>query len=1166
MKKGRKHHDLIFYAMKFSLVQMLLALLLAFNIYAKEGSGQAVLDRFVSVKIENAEVTKVLSLLKSQLGVKFVYSSKAIKANRTITANVVNQKLGDFLNEFFKPLNIGYSVVDYKVLLFAAEINGASLINVPDNLQVATFTVHGNIITGTVLDENGRPLAGATVSLKSNSKIATKSDASGNFKIDIPNETAILLISYVGFNTLEITATNKPIVAKLVVAQKENEEVVVVGYGTQKKINLTGAVGVASGERLDNRAISSAGEGLQGVIPNLNVTVRNGDPTASPTLNVRGYGSINGGSPLILVDGVPMDINRINPNDIKSISVLKDAAAGAVYGARAAFGVVLIETKKGQVGKLKVSFDNQVSLSKSIFNSEPETDPYQFILAQNTANSRNSATLMWDQDYIDGTKNFSEHPDTARQWKAVAGTLRFYGNNHYQEEVLTKFSPTNQSDLSISGGTDKAKFYASIGFLNKDGYLKVGNDKFKRYNVLVRGDFKINNWLSLDEKIVFNSQKSDKSHFYSADVGVNAISRVSTFQQIRFPDLDYYLAPGDRDRFSPYIGKYFFGVGALPYLNDGGRTTYTNNDLWLTQGITLTPLRGLKIRGDYTFNSYARVFQDVQSKVESINTNITGVMTTLGYSADDWIQNDNSNNTYSVLNAYAEYAVPNLGNHTVTTMVGFNQEYGYNSSVSSTNKGLITPNIADIGATIGAQQATGSKNEVALRGAFYRVTYDFKKKYLFEANGRYDGSSRFPKASRYGFFPSFSAAWRISNEKFMRNTKSWIDNLKIRASYGNLGNQLLGSNYYPYIPTLGVGTTSFMFNTSALSPTVTPAGLVSPTLTWETVTSQNIGLDFTLFKGRLDVSLDAYTRDTKKMLLNVSYPSILGTTAPKENGADLRTKGWEAAVTWKDKIKKNWYYDVTLALSDNQAIITKYNNPTGNYSTYYVGKNIGEIWGYRTVGIFQTAEDVTKAPLQTAIGSNWRPGDIQYMDLNNDGKIDAGGGTLSNRGDRTIIGNSAPRYSFGINSNVEYKNFRLSIFLQGVGKVNYMPADTRWNWFYPFQSGYVEKYFMKESWSETNRNAYFPAPEYLGTKNIAPQTRYLQNAAYVRLKNITLSYRLPEKLISRWAIDKVEFYASGMNLGEYSKIHAPLDPESIQTGAIEFPMQRIFSLGLNVSF
>ena len=1021
-------------------------------------------------------------------------------------------------------------------------------------------------VSGLVSDSNKIGIPGVTVLVKG-TKTSTLTDLDGNYKITVPTTKTILVFSYVGFDNQEIAVdTNSRINATLKESTSQLNEVVVVGYGTQKKVNLTGAVGVASGERLKNRPIASVGEGLQGVIPNLNVTVRNGDPTSNVAFNVRGFGSINGGDPLVLVDGVPMDLNKINPNDIKSISVLKDAAAGAVYGARAAFGVILVETKKGQSDKLKVSFSTQLSLSKSIFNTDAETDPYKFVLAKNAAVLRTGTTPLYDADMVAGAKAYSENPDTAPQWKVVGGVLRFYGSNTYQKDVLAEYSPTSQHDLSISGGSDKSKFYASFGYLDKDGYLKVGNDKFKRYNLLLRTDFKINDWLSLDEKIVYNSQNSDKAHIYSTDVSVNTISRVDAFQPIVFPDLEYYLTPGDRDKYAPYIGRYFTGLNALPYLQDGGRVTFTNNDLWFTQGITLTPTKGLKIRADYSYNSFDRIYQDVANKVEQISTNLTNAnMITYGYSADDYINNTNTHNTYSVLNAYAEYAVPNLGNHNLAGMVGYNQEYGYYSSVSATARGLITPGIADIGATIGTQAATGSKAEASLQGAFSRVTYNFKEIYLFELNGRYDGSSRFPKASRYGFFPSASAAWRISNEKFMLGAKSWIDNLKIRASYGTLGNQLLGTNYYPYIPTMGVGATTTIFSSGTV-PFTSPAGLVSPNLTWETVISQNIGLDFTLFKGRLDVSVDAYIRDTKDMLLNVSYPAILGTAAPKQNGADLRTKGWEAAITWRDKFQKNWSYDITLALSDNQAKITKYNNPTGNYNDYYVGKNIGEIWGYETVGIFQTVEDVANAPLQTSIGSNWRPGDIQYKDLNGDGKIDAGNGTLSNPGDRKVIGNSMPRYSFGINSSIGFKNLKLNVFLQGVGKVDYMPSATNWNWFYPFQSGYVEKYFQTESWSETNRDAYFPAPDYLATKNFAPQTRYLQNAAYMRVKNVTLSYSLPEKLNKRLGLETMSVFASGMNLGEITKIHKPLDPESVQTGFIEFPMQRIITLGLNVSF
>ncbi|HCN82800.1 MAG TPA: TonB-dependent receptor, partial [Sphingobacteriaceae bacterium] len=394
--------------------------------------------------------------------------------------------------------------------------------------------------------------------------------------------------------------------------------------------------------------------------------------------------------------------------------------------------------------------------------------------------------------------------------------------------------------------------------------------------------------------------------------------------------------------------------------------------------------------------------------------------------------------------------------------------------------------------------------------------YNFKEKYLLEVNGRYDGTSRFPKGSRFGFFPSVSAGWRISKEKFMDRTNNWLDNLKLRASYGTLGNQLLGSNYYPYISTMGTGLAPYMMS-SGLIPYVSPAGLVSPTLTWEKVVAKNLGLDFTVLNQRLDVSADIYIRDTKNMLMNVQYPDILGTAAPKSNAADLRTKGWELAATWRDKIGKDWNYGVTLALSDNSTVITKYQNPNGSLSDYYVGEKIGEIWGYQTVGIFQSDDKVAASANQSQLGVNWRAGDMQYADLNGDGKINPGKNTLNDHGDLTIIGNTTPRYSFGINGDLKYKSFSLNIFFQGALKRQYLPDNGNWQAFYPYNDGHVEKYFLTESWSPSNPNAYFAAPTFgFNTKkNIQPQSRYVQNAAYIRLKNVSLVYNLPHNLVDK---------------------------------------------------
>jgi len=1036
-------------------------------------------------------------------------------------------------------------------------------------------------VSGKVTDEDGEALVGVSILVKGTTQ-GTVTELDGGFTIEVA-ENSTLVFSYTGYLTQEVEVGNRTSINITMAANsKLLDEVVVVGYGSQKKVNLTGAVASITSEELAQRPIVSAGQGLQGLIPNLNINIRNGDPTTAADFNIRGFESINGGSPLILVDGVPMALERVNPNDIASVNVLKDASAAAVYGARAAFGVILVETKRGKTGKVNIQLSTELAEAVPIFNMDPVTDPYEFVLARNQANIRTNGAPAYNPDFVAGTKAFSE--GTGPEWGVVNGVLQYYGYNDYQNRLMTDSSPQQKYDLSASGATDKASFYVSLGLLNKDGYLKhANNENFKRYNGLVKAEFKVNNWLSLDEKVVFNTQVSDKPHFYNWDVNINTVARVNPVLPISFPDLEYYLKPGDRDQFSQYIGQYFGTLNFFPYLEQGGRETFAVNDLWLTQGITLTPFKGLKIRGDYSYNNFHRSYQDVASKVNVIENQdlVAGIRVGNGFSGDDFIDNRSDYNQYSVLNAYAEYSIDPSPSHSIKAMAGFNQEWGRNQFSRAVARGLITPLVPDLNATTGAQQTFGGKSHVALRGAFYRFNYAFKDKYLFEANGRYDGTSRFPTEDRFGFFPSFSAGWRISEESFMAGTRKFLDNLKVRASYGTLGNQLLGNDFYPYIATMGISASPFMMSSGNRTPFVSPAGLVSPTLTWETVISKNLGLDFTMLDQRLDASFDIYTRDTKDMLTNVEYPAILGTNAPRSNAADLRTTGWETSVTWREKIGKDWNYRVTLALSDWQSEITKYENPTGALSERYVGQKIGEIWGYETFGIFQSVEEVASSAKQTNLGANWRPGDIRYADLNGDGVISPGNNTLANPGDRRIIGNATPRYSFGINLDLKYKGFALRTFFQGIGRRDYAPSEGNWTWFYPYNAGHVEKYFITDTWTETNRNAYFPAAHIsTNTKqNIQTQSRYLQNASYIRLKNLTLSYDFSQNLLKKVGIGGAQVYLAGMNLWEYSKIRKPLDPESLHTnvlndqysglnsdGAVEYPMQRIFSFGANITF
>jgi TonB-linked SusC/RagA family outer membrane protein len=1034
-------------------------------------------------------------------------------------------------------------------------------------------------VTGIVKDDAGIPLPGVSVVIKgTTSGVAT--GINGDFSLtDVTAET-VLVFTFVGFEPQEMSVGNQTrIDVTLVPSSIGLDEVVAIGYGTQKKANLTGAVGLATSERLENRPIVSAGQGLQGVIPNLNITFQNGDPTSSANFNVRGFESINGGSPLILVDGVPMDLERINPGDIASVTVLKDAAAGAVYGARAAFGVILVETKKGKSGKVNVTLSTEQSLSKPIYLIDPVEDPYLFVTEWNKANFRTSGSNSYDDNYIEGTKRWSENPTDENAWGVYNGQLRFYGFNDYHNQLIADFSPQDKYDMTISGSSEKANYYVSFGYLSKDGYLKNKdkNEKYERYNVLMKADFKINDWLTLEEKIIFNSQVSDKPHFYNWDVNINTSARKKPIEPISFPDLPYYLTPGDRDLFAPYIGMDFGGVSMFPYLEQGGREKFTTNDTWFTQGVVLDPVKGLRIKGDFSYRTYWREELDVQSKVDVLRTNDLTQANLIdnGFSNDDWIRNQIDRSEYYALNTYAEYTVDQIPDHYIKAMVGFNQEWGSNMQVVAQARQLVTPLVTDLRATVGPQNTDGRKNHLSLRGVFYRVNYSYRDKYLLEANGRYDGTSRFPTDSRFGFFPSVSLGWRISNENFLASTSSWLDNLKLRLSYGTLGNQQL-NDYYPYIARMGIGQSSYIMSGANKTPFVSPAGLVSPSLTWETVVSKNIGLDFTMLKQRLDFSFDYYTRDTKDMLTNVEYPDLLGTDAPDANAADLRTQGWELSATWHDNIGKDWRYGINLALSDNEAKITKYDNPTGSLNEFYEGQVLGEIWGYVTEGIFQYDDEVAPHADQSQLGANWRAGDIMYKDLNGDKKINQGSNTLDDPGDRQIIGYSNPHFSYGINPNVSYKSWTLDIFFQGLFR-DYLPENGNWKAFYPYNAGHMEYYYITESWSEDNRDAYFAAPT-MGTntkKNVHPQSRYVQNGAYIRLKNLTLNYNLPSDWISKIGLSSASVYFAGQNLWEYTKLHKPLDPEveyNNNTGlerndlTQEYYFQRTFSLGVKVSF
>lgn len=716
----------------------------------------------LNLKLKNKTVREVFNEIEKNSEYVFLYNRETLDPERVVSINAKKETISDVLDKLFEGTDNTYKVSDRQVYISKAERQQQTVIIAePEQQQKKS-------IRGTIVDQNGEAIIGANIMEKGTTN-GTVTDMDGRFSLNVENN-AVIQISYIGYLGQDINTEGKTMFNIVLLEDMQAlDEVVVVGFGTQKKANLTGAVAMVSAEKLENRPIASVGQGLQGLIPNMNVTISDGSPTTSTKYNIRGFTSINGGDPLILVDGTPMDIDLINPNDIANVVVLKDASASSIYGARAAFGVILIETKQGRTKKARITFSTEQSLSKPIFKYDPVTDPYEFKIWWNKANMRTNGANSYSDYSVEKSRIWSENPTHENAWEVLDGSLQFYGNNDYQNRMLANFSPQQKYDVSISKTTDDATFYVSLGHLSKDGYIKNDdwNEKFKRYNVLMKSDIQITPWLSLDDKIAFNAVKSDKPHIYHSDVSFNSVVRMNPVSIIEFPDLPYYLEPGDREKYESYIGMYGGNsMNQFPYLEQGGRTKYTTGEIYLTQGITLTPIEGLKIRGDFTYHTSFRNYEDAAPNCYVPRTNLieSDILTLAQFCTDDYVENRNNYQSDYQLNTYIEYETPDLNGHNLKGMIGFNQEYWKYSYNMAHAKRLLSTAVTNVQATVGNQQTAGSASEVALRGIFFRLNYNFMEKYLLEFSGRYDGTSRFPKDSRFGFFP-----WRPLVGVFRKN-------------------------------------------------------------------------------------------------------------------------------------------------------------------------------------------------------------------------------------------------------------------------------------------------------------------------------------------------------------------------------------------------------------
>ncbi len=1054
-------------------------------------------------------------------------------------------------------------------------------------------------LKGVVVDANGEPVLGAGVMIKG-STLGTTTGTDGSFTIDAAGD-AILEISSIGYKNREIAVGRRSFISiTLEEDQLFIEDAVVVGYGVQKKENLTGAVSVVSSKSIQDRSASNLGSILQGTVPGMTVTSASGRPDADVSLNIRGWNSINSGSPLVLVDGVVGSLERVNPNDVESISILKDASSSAVYGAKAAFGVVLVTTKSGSdsEGRAHVRYSGRLGFSSPTTSTDWETRGYYSVYVPNlfmkAFNGQQQITYNDDDLAELWARRNDIVEDPSRPWVMIdqskgTPTYKYYANTDWWHVFFNDRKPIQNHDLSFRGGSKGVKYFLSANYDREQGIFRMNPDDYKKYNLRARLTFDVSKWMEV----------SNNTSFYSTTYSYPGIADMDdTFYKCTAGFFSY-MVPQNPD--GTYVYKTDSGGGGQTILGNLANENFVNknrtNNFTNTAEITLKPVKQLEIKGNYSYsyNTYSQLNRSVNGVFGSVTPMKTEVIKT-GDNEDKLNEQNQAIDLHSV-NVFATYTDTFAENHNLKVMGGFQYETYYHKKLYATGYDLYSERLNDqnlVGDASGEKrmETKGGQSDYALKGYFGRINYDYKGKYLLELSGRYDGSSRFPRHHRYGIFPSGSLGWRISEEDFFAPLKGWWNDLKLRASYGSLGNQQVG--YYDYIRTVSLSTQSYLFGGDK-SPVATFSDPVASDLTWETVQQKNIGLDMAFLDNKITFTGEAYIRDTKDMLTNGdALPSTYGAGAPKTNNADLRTMGYELSVNYRNSFNllgKPFDYSITGTFNDYIGYITKFDNPTYNLSTYYVGMRYGEIWGYTTDGFFASDAEAASYPVDQSpvcsiiYGSTGgdvglRAGDLKYVDLDGDGIIGSGSNTVDNPGDRRIIGNSQPRYQYGLTLTFNWAGLDFSVFFQGVGRQQWYPSvDSRYFWgpyARPFSS-WLQKDFLDRCWSEDNPNAYFPRPRaYVagvgsGRELTTVNDRYLQNLGYCRLKNLTIGYTLPKNLTRKIEMESVRFYFSGENLSYLAPgFHCDyMDPEAAAKTKNKYPVypwQKTFMFGIDINF
>ena len=1082
-------------------------------------------------------------------------------------------------------------------LSMMAESNEWSVQNVQQKVQ----------ITGIVKEANGEPIIGASI-LEKGTTNGTVTDLDGNFSLSA-EKGSVLLISYIGYKSQEITVDGKPLNVILIEDTETLDEVVVVGFGTQKKVNLTGAVGRADAKELDSRPVTSATQALQGLVPGLQITASSGELDKTMNINIRGAGTIgegSSGSPLVLIDGMEGDLNTVNPQDIESISVLKDAAASSIYGSRAPFGVILVTTKKGKAGSMSINYNNSFRVSGAI-NMPEMMDSYTFANFFNSASMNAGGGQVFNDELMQkmldfqasGGTNTGGLPTDGKLWGKPAGDpfTSAYANTDWYKEAYKSSVFSQEHNVSLNGGGEKVTYYASFNYLDQGGMLRQGDDGMKRYNVTGKINATLTNWL----KFNYTSRFVRTDNWRPTNFNWTFYDM---FGRQTWPNLPVYDENG-----------YYFNSNTntppLMMLAEGGERNVQTDQQYHQAALVIEPIKNWITHVELNYSIMNQGTKE--TSLPCYNHDVNGQIVNTNETSS--LYQDNEKENYFNLNVFSEYSHSFNDAHNFKIMLGFQAEEMKQSFSSTKKYGLMINNLPDFDLTTGMDgsgnpkdtEVIGYCNEWATAGFFGRANYDYKGRYLAEVNLRYDGTSRFRRGSRWQWSPSFSAGWNLAQERFWEPMNNIANTLKLRFSYGELGNQNMemsnvdNHKWYPTYQVMNLQALSGQWLQNGRKPNTAAMGdLVSSMLTWEKVRTWDVGLDYGFLNNRLTGAFDYFIRYTDNMVGPApELPATLGVSVPKTNNCDLKTLGWELSVAWRDRLKNGLGYGINLTLSDAKTIVQRYpgnetnsldlniNNNDGTV-VYQEGRQVGEIWGFETVGIAKSdaemQQHLDKVGGQDALGSKWAAGDIMYADLDGKPGITKGAGTLDDHGDLKVIGNTTPRYFFGIDLNADWKGFDVRLFFQGVMKRDYWGSENFNGYFFGVRGdksmwharGLVEHedYFRATSIGvaghelPANLDAYYPRPIFSeGAKNQQAQTRYLQDASYIRLKNFQVGYTLPKAWMQKIGFEKCRLFVSGENLWTGTSLSNLFDPETISggVGGNAYPLSKTWSFGLSLT-